>query len=69
MNIFPCDEHGTYLARVRFKKNSDENTWSVGKLVYEADAEMIDFYKTTAAQARRRGRGHTARKNRPAGKG
>lgn len=69
MNIFPCDEHGTYLARVRFKKNSDENTWSVGKLVYEADAEMIDFYKTKAAQARRRGRGHTARKNRPAGKG
>ena len=30
---------------------------------------MIDFYKTKAAQARRRGRGHTARKNRPAGKG
>lgn len=68
MNLFPCAEHGTYLARVRFKKNTDENTWSVGKLVYEADAEMIDFYKAKAAQARRRGRGHTARKNRPAGK-
>ena len=68
MNIFPCAEHGSYLARVRFKKNSDANTWSVGKLVYEADSDMVDFYKAKAAQARRRGRSHTARKNRPAGK-
>ena len=37
-----------------------------GHRVYQADEAMCDFYKTKSAQARRRGRGHTARKNRPA---
>ena len=68
MNIFSCEEHGPYLARVKFRKSTDDNSWTVNKLVYAADAEMQDFYKAKATQARRRGRGHSTRKNRPASK-
>ena len=68
MNIFTCPEHGSYLVRAKFRKLADNSQWAVNKLVYEADGEMQDFYKSKAAQARRRGRGHTTRKNRPAGK-
>lgn len=66
MNIFSCEEHGTYLCRVKFHKENEGQSWSAGRLMYEADEEMQDFYKAKAAQARRRGRSHTQRKNRPA---
>ena len=68
MNLFACPEHGAFLMRAKFRKVPENNEWVVNKLVYEADNEMQDFYKAKAAQARRRGRGHTTRKNRPAGK-
>ena len=68
MNLFTCSEHGSYLTRVRFRHRGGAEGWAVNKLVYEADEEMREYYRTKAAQARRRGRGHTARKNRPAGK-
>lgn len=68
MNIYTCQEHGAYLVRAKFRKCKEDNTWLANKLVYEADEAMLDFYKTKATQARRRGRGHTRRKNRPANK-
>ena len=68
MNLFTCPEHGSWLSRVRMKKDVDTELWNVSLLVYEADQAMQDFYRTKAAQARRRGRGHTSRRNRPAGK-
>ena len=67
MNLYNCEEHGSFLTRVKFKHHPDDNSWSCGKLVYEADAEQQEFYKAKSAQARRRGRGHSARKIRPAG--
>lgn len=66
MNVFSCEEHGAYLARVKFKKLLDDNSWVASKLVYRADAEMLDFYKAKSIQARRRGRGHSSRRGRPA---
>ncbi len=66
MNLYHCPEHGSYLVRARFRKDPDHNTWAANKLVYLADEEMQDFYRTKATQARRRGRGHSTRKNRPA---
>lgn len=66
MNLFTCEEHGQFLVRAKFRKISEDKSWFANKLVYEADQAMQDFYKSKAAQARRRGRGHTARKNRPA---
>ena len=68
MNIYTCQEHGAYLVRAKFRKCKEDNTWLANKLVYEADEAMQDFYKNKATQARRRGRGHTRRKNRPANK-
>ena len=68
MNIFTCETDGPYLARVKFRKNTDDNSWAANKLVYEADSAMQEFYKTKSTQARRRGRGHSSRKNRPASK-
>lgn len=66
MNIYTCPEHGAYLVRAKFRKDKDANTWSANKLIYEATPEMEDFYKAKSTQARRRGRGHSSRKNRPA---
>lgn len=68
MNIYTCEEHGSFLVRVKFRKGSDNASWFANRLVYRADGETIDFYKAKAAQSRRRGRGHTQRKNRPASK-
>ena len=68
MNIYTCQEHGAYLVRAKFRKCKEDNSWAANKLVYEADEAMQDFYKSKATQARRRGRGHTRRKNRPANK-
>lgn len=66
MNVFSCPDHGSYLTRARFRRSLDFNNWGLNLLVYEADAEMLDFYKAKSAIARRRGRGHSKRKNRPA---
>ncbi len=68
MNLFSCEEHGAFLARVRFRKDPVNGSWTANKLVYQADQDMQDFYKSKSAQSRRRGRGHTTRKNRPANK-
>ena len=66
MNIFTCPEHGNFLVRARFRKDADRNYWCVNKLVYRAEDEMLDFYRQKSTQARRRGRSHGTRKNRPA---
>ena len=68
MNLFPCEEHGQFLVRVRFRRNADDNSWCANKLIYEADGAMQEYYKSKSTQSRRRGRGHSSRKNRPASK-
>ena len=58
MNLFSCEDHGSFLSRVRFRKDRDTETWAVNRLLYEADEEMRNFYKSKSNQTRRRGRGH-----------
>ena len=65
MNIYACEEDGPFLVRAKFRKNQEDNTWTANKLVYKADDAAVEFYRTKAAQSRRRGRGHK-RKIRPA---
>lgn len=67
MNVYTCPECGSFLVRLRFKKLED-NTWTAYRLVYNATPEMLDDYRTKSALSRRRGRSHTAKKNRPATK-
>lgn len=64
MNLFECSLHGQYLSRVRFKKNTDENVFSASKLIYKADENMINLYKSKLIQSRRRGRSHSTKANR-----
>ena len=66
MSIYPCEEDGSFLMRVKFRKNAEDNTWTANRLLYQADEAAVEFYHTKAAQSRRRGRGHTKKKNRPA---
>ncbi|MBR0040041.1 MAG: exonuclease domain-containing protein [Oscillospiraceae bacterium] len=66
MSIFSCEEDGDFLVRVKFRKNAEDNTWTANRLVYRADEDAVEFYHMKAAQSRRRGRGHTKKKNRPA---
>ena len=68
MNLFSCPEHGAFLARVRFRKDPVNGTWTANRLLYEADEELQDFYKSKSTQSRRRGRSHSSRKNRAANK-
>lgn len=65
MDIFTCPDCGSYLVRIKFRKQ-DDNTWTANRLVYEADSAMIDFYRNKAALSRRRGRGHSKKKKNPA---
>lgn len=66
MNIYTCPEDGSFLVRVKFRRCADSRIWNANKLVYDATAEMQDFYKAKSTQVRRRGRGHGGRRNRPA---
>lgn len=68
MNIYNCEEDGAFLVRIKFRRGADNSFWTANRLIYRADASMQDFYKAKSVQSRRRGRGHTQRKNRPAGK-
>ena len=67
MNILSCPGCGNFLVRLKFRKQED-NSWSANRLIYEADDGMIDFYRSKAALSRRRGRGHSKKKGRPATK-
>ena len=62
MNIYSCAEHGNFLVRAKFRKNKEDSTWLANRLVYEADEDMLSFYKAKASQSRRRSRGHSQRK-------
>ena len=67
MNIYSCPDCGSYLLRLKFRKHED-NTWAANRLVYKADDDTLDFYRSKAVLSRRRGRGHATKKNRPANK-
>ena len=57
MNLCDCREHGRFLVRLKFRKEEDES-WSVNRIVYEADEDMEKLYRDKSTQSRRRNRGH-----------
>ena len=57
MTLGTCAEHAKFLVRLKFRKTENE-TWSVNRILYRADDEMERFYRDKATQSRRRGRGH-----------
>ena len=66
INLYTCEEHGDYFIRLKFRKHSDNNIWDVRRIIYLAEEDKREIYNTKLKQARRRGRVHTGRKNRPA---
>lgn len=66
MDLCSCPEHGSFLVRLKFRKDKDLGSWQANRMIYEADQAMQDHYKQKSVQARRRGRGHTRRRSRPA---
>lgn len=63
MNLCECAEHGRFLVRLKFRKDEDDS-WSVNRIVYQADEDMEKLYRDKSTQSRRRSRGH--RKSRKA---
>ena len=61
MTLAECPEHGSYLARVKMKL-TEEETWTVNRILYEADEEMREYYRTKSSQRRKR----TRRRRKPA---
>ncbi|MBO6004790.1 MAG: exonuclease domain-containing protein, partial [Verrucomicrobia bacterium] len=57
MSLGTCADHGKYLVRLKFRKTENE-TWSVNRILYRADDEMVKFYREKSTQSRRRGRSH-----------
>ena len=55
MTLGDCAEHGRFLVRLKFRKTEDDS-WSVNRIVYRADEEMEKYYKDKSTQTRRRGR-------------
>ena len=68
MNLYSCAEHGSFLVRAKFRKSKEDGAWLANRLVYEADEDMLGFYKSKASQSRRRSRGHGQRRSRSGGK-
>jgi hypothetical protein len=52
MSLCACAEHGNFLARLKFRAAEDD-TWTVNRILYKADAEMEKFYSTKAHPPRR----------------
>lgn len=65
INLYSCKEHGKFLVRIKFKKDSVNETLIAARIVYEADDEAVQQYNARLAQARRRGRGHRAKNIHP----
>ncbi|MCR4935708.1 MAG: hypothetical protein K5990_04400 [Oscillospiraceae bacterium] len=55
MTLGVCETHGSYLVRVKLKR-TEEETWSVNRILYEADEGMQNFYKSKSSQRRRHAR-------------
>ncbi len=55
MSLAKCDEHGSYLCRIRLRKR-DDGTWIANRLLYEADEEMVKSFHDRNDRARRRRR-------------
>jgi len=55
MSLVSCGEHGSFLVRLKFKKNDDE-TWSVNRIIYRANQKLKDYYKEKSSAVRKRSR-------------
>ncbi len=55
MSLATCDEHGSYLCRVRLR-HEEIGGWFANRLLYQADEEMVNSFHDRQARPRRRRR-------------
>lgn len=55
MTLAKCLEHGEFLVRVKLKR-TEEETWTVNRILYQADERMAEFYRAKCSQRRKRPR-------------
>ncbi|MGI5979324.1 MAG: exonuclease domain-containing protein [Oscillospiraceae bacterium] len=53
MSLGKCTCDGSFLIRLKFK-SAEDGTWTVNRIMYKADSEMEEFYKSKAHPPRRR---------------
>lgn len=53
MSVAECPEHGVYLIRLKLRHSQDD-CWSANRLVYKADKDMQELYRSKALQSRKR---------------
>lgn len=53
MSLGSCKTDGDFLVRLKFK-SAEDDTWTVNRIMYKADGEMVEFYKSKAHPPRRR---------------
>lgn len=53
MTLAKCREHGSYLIRIKLRKN-ELGLWSASRLIYKADDELERYYQEKAKTVRRR---------------
>ena len=53
MNLGCCPEHGAFLIRVKLRF-TDEETWNLNRIIYQADERMEKYYRKKSVQRRKR---------------
>jgi len=59
MTLCECKADGKFLVRLKFR-NAEDDTWTVNRIMYKADAKMEEYYSTKAHSTRPR---HSHRKS------
>ena len=55
MSLATCDEHGSFLCRIRLRRDED-GSWLANRLLYQADEDMVASFQERQAHPRRRRR-------------
>ncbi len=53
MSLAECKADGSFLVRLKFK-SAEDDSWTVNRIMYKADEEMTEFYKSKSHPPRRR---------------
>jgi inhibitor of KinA sporulation pathway (predicted exonuclease) len=55
MTMASCKTHGKFLIRIRFR-STEEDTWTVNRIIYRADEKMEAFYESKSRPDKRKRR-------------
>jgi inhibitor of KinA sporulation pathway (predicted exonuclease)/predicted RNA-binding Zn-ribbon protein involved in translation (DUF1610 family) len=65
MTLAACEDCGSFIVRLKFKKSDDES-WSVNRIIYRGDETSENYYSEKLARSKRRSK--RSRRKKPAAK-